>query len=114
MLGPEVPPLNPMVFCPRFLHIAEQIFEHLDNKSLKNCREVAKSWQECIDDRNILWIRIVEAKGGNAAFQSACRNGHSKIAEMLMQNSAEFHIYLNVKDEYGWTAFHFGCDIGKY
>ena len=35
----------------RFAHIAEQIFPQLDNKSLANCREVAKSWQKFIDDR---------------------------------------------------------------
>ena len=35
----------------RFAHIAEQIFQQLDDKSLTNCREVAKSWQKFIDDR---------------------------------------------------------------
>ena len=43
----------------RFPQIAEQIFEQLDNKSLTNCREVAKSWQEFVDDRNMSWVRIV-------------------------------------------------------
>ena len=45
--------LNPLVFHPGFQHITEQIFEHLDDKSLKSCREVSKSWQECIDDGNL-------------------------------------------------------------
>ena len=36
----------------RFSHIAKQIFEQLDNKSLTNCREVAKSWKKFIDERN--------------------------------------------------------------
>ena len=42
-----------------FPHIIQQIFEQLDNKSLANCREVAKSWQEYIDNKNLSWIRIV-------------------------------------------------------
>ena len=92
MLGPEVPPLNPMVFCPRFLHIAEQIFEHLDNKSLKNCRKVSKSWQNCIDNRNILWNKIVDDEDGDKAFQLACKIGHSKIVGMLMRKPLELKI----------------------
>ena len=75
----KVTPLNPMVFYPRFTHIAEKIFAFLDNKSLSNCREVGKSWQECIDNRNLLWIGIVNKVGGNEAFQWACRNGHFPI-----------------------------------
>ena len=47
--------LNPMVFYEAFQHITEQIFEKLGTKSLKNCRKVSKSWQNCVDDQNILW-----------------------------------------------------------
>ena len=38
--------------------------------------------------------------------------GHSKIAEMLTQKSAEFNIDLNAKDKGGITAFHFACSRG--
>ena len=51
----EVPPLNPMAFYPGFPHIVEQIFQHMDEKSLSNCRVVSKSWLDCIDDRNLFW-----------------------------------------------------------
>ena len=40
----EVPSLNPMVFYPGFPHIAEKIFDQLDKRSLRSCREVSKSW----------------------------------------------------------------------
>ena len=40
-------------------HIGTQIFEELDNQSLTKCREVCKSWQELIDNRNIPWKRIL-------------------------------------------------------
>ena len=46
-------------FILRFPHIAEKIFEQLDDKSLTNCREVTKPWQKFIDDLNLTWIRIV-------------------------------------------------------
>ena len=32
----------------------------LDKTYLSKCREVAKSWQKSIDNRNILWLKIVE------------------------------------------------------
>ena len=72
-------PLNPMIFYTRFSHITEQIFAHLDKKSLSNCREVAKSWQESIDNRNILWLAVVNKIGAEEAFQLACKSGHSKM-----------------------------------
>ena len=112
-------PLNPMVFYARFSHISEKIFENLDIKSLKNCRVVSKSWQECIDNRDILWIKIAKNEDGNMAFQLACKKGHSKVAKVLIQKSAELNIDLNAKDQYGMTAFHYACmgghsDIAEY
>ena len=102
-----------MVFYPRFPHIAEQIFKHLDKKSLINYREVTKSWQECIDNSNLLWIEIVKEIGGNEAFQLACRKGHSKMVEMLIQNPVKFNIELNaIKTYCGKTAFHWACNNG--
>ena len=67
--------LNPMEFHLRFQHITEQIFEKLDKESLKNCREVSKSWQNFIDNRNILWIKLIKKEEGNKAFQLACIKG---------------------------------------
>ena len=90
-------PLNPMVFHLRFSHITEQIFENMDSKSLKNCREVSKSWQICIDNRNILWNKMVKKNSGNKAFQLACNKGHTKMAQMLIQKPAWFNVNLNDK-----------------
>ena len=66
-------PLNPWSFHPRFQHITEQIFAKVDKKSLGSCREVSKLWQSYTDDQNILWNKIVDEQGGNAAFQIACK-----------------------------------------
>ena len=101
--------LNPMVFNPRFQHITEQIFEHLDKQSLKNCRVVSKSWQESIDYKNILWNEVFKNKDCSKAFQSSCKNGHTKIAKFLMKKSIEFKIDLNARDNFGNTAFHKAC-----
>jgi len=46
----------------RFPHIAEGIFEGLDDQSLTSCRLVEKSWKNVIDGRNYPWERIVKKK----------------------------------------------------
>ena len=108
----KVPTLNPTIFFPRFPHIAEQIFACMEDKSLKNSRQVSKSWLNYIDNQNFLWNKIVQKEGGNKAFQKACKNGHSKMVEMLIQKSTKFDIDFNAKDEYGLTAFHYACKEG--
>ena len=47
------------VLIGRFPHLAEQIFQKLDDKSLVKSREVKISWQNLIDERNYVWLHIV-------------------------------------------------------
>ena len=93
------PILNPMVFHQGFQHITEQIFEKIDKNSLKNCREIVKSWQNCIDNQHILWKKIAKENGGTKSFQIACKIGHIKMAKMLIQKATEFKIYVNAKTQ---------------
>ena len=92
----EVSLLNPMVFYPRFEHIAETIFQKVDKKSIRNLRLISKPFQEYIDDRNILWRKIMKDEDSNEAFQSALINGHTKMTEFLIQKSIEFGIDLRL------------------
>ena len=48
----------PEVFL-RFPHLAEQIFNCLENKSLANCNLVSRSWQNFLEYHKILNVRIV-------------------------------------------------------
>ena len=48
----------PEVFM-RFSHLAEQIFNCLDNKSLANCNLVTRSWQNFLEHHKILNVRII-------------------------------------------------------
>ena len=41
---------------------------------------------------------------------SACGNGHSGFAKLLLENDAHFD--LNSKDKWGRTAFHMACEHG--
>ena len=42
----------------RFPHIAQQIFEQLDNESLANCREVDRAWHEFINNEKFYQHKI--------------------------------------------------------
>ena len=79
--GISTTPLNPMVFHSRYKHITEKIFVKIDMKTLKNCREVAQSWKELVDNKTILWMDEV----GTNAFKLACKDGHSKLMEILLR-----------------------------
>ena len=107
-------PLNPMVFYARFQHIYEKIMENLNTKSLEKCREVSKSWMECIDNKNILWNRIAKERDGNKVFQFVCKSGNLKMARFLIQKSAEFKINLDLKDYFSNTGFHYACKFGHF
>ena len=48
----------PEVFM-RFPHLAEQIFNCLENKSLTNCKLVSRSWQNYLEHLKILDVRII-------------------------------------------------------
>ena len=50
--------------------------------------------------------------GDQTPFHSVCYNGHSEIAEMLIERSAEFNIDLNAKCIQKLTAFHYACKYG--
>ena len=116
----KIEPLNPMVFYPRFKHIVEKIFANLDSKSLSNCREIAKSWQECIDNKNLLWLAIVNKIGSNEAFQRACKTGHLKLFVMLFQKNKGMcgrlfqiiHTDIRSLDQIFFYIVHSGLEMG--
>ena len=101
-------PLNPMVFYARFQHIYEKIMENLNTKSLEKCREVSKSWMECIDNQNILWNRIVKRRDGNKLLKLVCKNGNLKLARFLIQRADEFKINPKFRDNRSKTSFWYG------
>ena len=102
-----LPVLNPLTFYPRFSHIIEKIFKTLDNKSLSNCREVAKSWQNLIDDRKLSWIQIVNIptmlRKEDTYLHTAAKTGHTEMFEMILRNG-------DVKDLE--DAYFFACENG--
>ena len=110
----EAPVLNPMVFYPRFDHIAEDILKKMDKETLRNLRLVSKQWKEYVDDGNLLWIKLLNDKDANKSFQLAIKNDHSKMTEFFILKSGQLKIDLNIKHKRsGWTAFHIACINGQ-
>ena len=44
----------------RFHYAAGNIFNHLDDKSINQCRLVCRSWRDCIDGLRFYWMRIIK------------------------------------------------------
>ena len=86
-----------MVMQPRFPHIVDKIFIHLEKNSLKSCRQVAKSWRNYIDNGSFFWNKIIDEQGSNKAFQIACKNGFSKFVEMVLKKPTNYNIDLNAQ-----------------
>ena len=100
-------------FIFRFPHIAEKIFEQLDNKSLANCREVTKSWHNFLDEINLIWIRIVNIPtilcDGDTYLHLAAQTGQTEtFGEILAEEHDK-----NPKNIWGWTPFHLACYHGQ-
>ena len=97
----------------KFPHLPEQIFQKLGNECLFKCREVAKSWQDIIDDRNYPWLRIVVIpsilKKGNRYLHLAARTGQIKTFRTAFSEENE----KNIKNENGQTSFHIACRHGS-
>ena len=49
----------------------------------------------------------------NTGFQLACKFGHLKLAEMLLEKSVNFDIDIHAMNANGQTAFHLACDKGQ-
>ena len=53
-------------------------------------------------------------KNGKTPFHLVCQHGHFDVAKMLIQNSIELNLEVNVKEfgKFGRTAFHYACSNG--
>ena len=49
-------------FSLRFPNLTEAIFDQIDNKNLKKCRTVSKSWCSIIDGHRNTWMRMIRTK----------------------------------------------------
>ena len=96
----------------RFPHLLEQIFQKIDDESLVECREVARSWQNIIDERKYLWLRLVDIPAilerGNTYLHLAAQTGQIEAFEMALNEEED----KNVENDLGETFFHLACRNG--
>ena len=101
------------VIMQRFPHLAEQILQKLDNKGLAKSREVQRSWQKFIDQRDYPWIRIVNIPAilskGNKYLHLAAGYGQIHAFEMILNEDSD----INLKNYLGQTPFLIACSKGR-
>ena len=51
--------------CKRFPHLAERIFDQVDDQSLSNCKEISGEVLEYLDSERFFWIRLIKRYGLN-------------------------------------------------
>ena len=54
-----------------------------------------------------------DSRYGWTALQVACTNGKTETVQLIIQNSKDFGIDLNAKDNRGNTAWHYACQYGR-
>ena len=100
--------LNPLNFFQPLHQIPEQIFEQLDNRSLKISREVSKSWRNYIDEKKFQLIQMVKIpkvlKNGETLLHLAAKKGDFKMFKDMIENSSPLKIKLNVEGTYDRLA----------
>ena len=101
--------MNLFDFYERMPHIIDQILEQLDNKSLIYCKEVAKSWKEYIDVKNVSWIKIVKIpeilQNGNTYLHISASTGQLKMFEIFLKDEE----IKDPKNSYQETPFLLAC-----
>ena len=105
------------VFIARIVHVAEQIFDQLDNESINNCREVAKSWKKCIDNKNHTLFRISNIpsilQNGNTFLHIAAKTGLTEVFENILENEISNNKKIETYRNNNWeTPLSIACQYG--
>ena len=97
----------------RFPHLAKNTFQKLDNESLAKSREVENFWQNFIDEKKYLWLRIVNIptilQNGNTYMHLAAQFGQTDMFEMILSEEDN----KNPKNRYNKTPFIVACSKGR-
>ena len=82
-------------------HVGEHIFESIDTPGLIKCLMVSKTWK--------LLTENVLLKRWKGRMLEACKSGETKVVKLLLERCNSEESGLNIKDEYGMTAFMIAC-----
>ena len=85
-------------------HVGELIFERIDTPGMFQCALVSETWKVLAEN-----VLIKRWKG---KILEACKNGETKVVQLLMKHFNSEESGLNIKDEEGRSAFMWGCYFG--
>ena len=77
-------------------HVGELIFESIDTPGLFQCALVSATWKDLAEN-----VLIKRWKG---KMFEACKNGETKVVQLLLERCSSEESGLNIKDEYGRTT----------
>jgi len=84
-------------------HIAESIFQRLDQATLKKCRKVSTGWKHTVDSK-YLWCNVSATER-----QRAARDGMTGILKLICEKATD----KNPADEHGVTPLHAAASRGQ-
>ena len=117
----------------RFQSIAEDIFDSLDEKTLKNCEKVSRSWKTFIAGpvQKLMWIQTIKRQEKNIEIKKfiSCQSKWRKLRiqdlkefarmlpdfkdlekeKMFFEKYLELNVKFEAKDENGWTLLHWAA-----
>ena len=103
----------------RFSHLAESIFDKLDDKTLTKCRSVSKKWKAFIDNQKTLHVRKIKTKieefhEVGDAWNVVFKKGTTQEIMNLDDAVRKFYIKdSNLKYYKGLTPLHVTAGAGK-
>ena len=85
-------------------HVAEQIFESIDTPGLIKCLEVSETWR--------VFAENVLIKRWKGKMFEACKNGETKVVQLLLERCNSEESGLHIRDDNGRTTLMIACIIG--
>ena len=108
-------PINDL--CHRFPHISEIIFNYVEDKDLKHCKEVCKTWCTFINKKSFYWIRLIKDYTGKCEeFSEDWAKFFRKIPLDIIQEFAkivqQFYVIRPIRRKYQWSPLHLTAESG--
>ena len=76
----------------RFPHLAEGIFEKLNDKTLANCKIVSRSWKAPIDDLKTTWIRVLKNSSKDSLIKILQKSQNKETVKSIAMETQELDL----------------------
>ena len=76
----------------RFPHLADGIFEKLNDKTLANCKIVSRSWKAPIDDLKTAWIRVLKNSSKDSLIKILQKSHNKETVKGIAMETQELDL----------------------